>query len=82
LRLPTDSLLVASGDGLFANMDGLWLIELLRRLPADEGGGFGSMIVCERETRFGTARGPPGTVGVLGIFTRRGWGGAGLAEDF
>jgi hypothetical protein len=40
------------------------------------------MIVCEREARFGAARGPPGTVGELGILTGRGLGGGNLAEDF
>jgi hypothetical protein len=40
------------------------------------------MIVCEREDRFGTARGPPGTVGVLEILTGRGLGATNLAGAF
>ena len=31
-------------------------------------------MVCERPTLFGGARGPPGTEGLLGIFTGRGVG--------
>lgn len=34
------------------------------------------MIVCDRETLLGTARGPPGTVGAVAISTGRGLGGA------
>jgi hypothetical protein len=61
------------------NKDGLRLMELLRWLVLGEG-ALGSMIVCERDARFGTARGPPGTVGALGILTGRGVGGTSLAE--
>lgn len=42
----------------------------------------GSIIVCEREVRLGTARGPPGTVGTLGMLTGRGLGIDGFAWAF
>lgn len=53
---------------------------LPRLLAAGDGEDLDSMIVCEREARFGTARGPPGTVGTLGMMTGRGVGMALLLE--
>jgi hypothetical protein len=41
-----------------------------------------TMMVCERCARRGTARGPPGTVGAVGMSIGRGAGGAGGTGGF
>lgn len=75
--LPAESLPLPGDLCLPPKREALRVIELLRLWPlgAVDDGDLGSM-VCERATRLGTARGPPGTVGVLGICTGRGLGGA------
>jgi hypothetical protein len=71
-----------SGDGLGdrPKNDGRLRVLLRRRMGNDAeafpefGGDDDSMSVCERCTRPGRARGPPGTDGALMIWTGRGFG--------
>lgn len=65
----------ASGDCRRAEKrEGRRFIDDARLLPGGGAGAGGSMIVCERDARLGTARGPPGREGELDIFTGRGLG--------
>lgn len=72
----------SSGDepGDRPKNDGRLRVLLRRRMVSDadafpeDGGDDDSMSVCERCTRPGSARGPPGTDGALTICTGRGFG--------
>ena len=77
----------SSGDGPGdrPKNDGRLRVLLRRRMGSDAfpevGGDDDSMSVCERCTRPGNARGPPGTDGAFTICTGRGFGAVRLCLD-
>lgn len=80
----------SSGDGPGGDRpknDGRLRVLLRRRIGIDvdafpeDTGDDPSISVCERCTRPGSARGPPGTDGALMICTGRGFGAAGLCLE-